>query len=30
VQVDVPFLRWEGESYKQVRLGLGLGVPLGR
>jgi hypothetical protein len=30
VQVDVPFLRWEGDNYKQFRLGLGIGVPLGR
>jgi hypothetical protein len=30
VQVDVPLLRWEGDSYRQFRLGVGIAVPLGR
>lgn len=30
VQVDFPLVRWEGESYKQFRFSVGLGVPLGR
>ena len=30
VQTDFPIVRWEGETYKQFRLNVGIGVPLGR
>jgi hypothetical protein len=28
-QVDFPVLRWEGETYKQFRFSVGIGLPLG-
>jgi len=29
VQVDLPVLRWDNDTYKQFRLTLGVGIPLG-
>jgi len=28
-QVDFPIVKWEGETYKQVRVSVGLGLPFG-
>jgi hypothetical protein len=30
VQVDFPIVRWEGKTYEQFRLNVGVGMPLGR
>ena len=29
IQADFPILRWEGNTYKQFRFSVGLGLPLG-
>jgi hypothetical protein len=30
VQLDFPFVQWEGDNYKQFRFSAGIGIPLGR
>jgi len=29
VQMDFPIVRWEGDTYKQFRFSVGIGIPLG-